>query len=199
MSATKIPLDLIKVASPCTAPWEAMSGDEHVRFCGQCAQNVYNLSEMTQTEAETLVADNEGKMCIRFYRRSDGTMLTKDCPVGWRAVKRRMAIIGGAAAAVVAASFSLLTVGVFAASVRGNGNGGFRLVNPIHRVWDALFPVHNEVMGGMEAPLIAPPVPNQVAMGEMCPPQPNQVPPAAIDFPQPAKIALPAVPLVEKK
>src|ERR1051325_10890747 len=134
MSTTKIPLSLIKVASPCTASWDAMSGDEQVRFCGQCAQYVYNLSEMTEDQAQTLVAEYEGKMCVRFYRRKDGTMLTKDCPVGWRAVKRRMAILGGLAATAVVTVFSLLTLGVFAASVRGNGNGGLRLVNPIERV-----------------------------------------------------------------
>ena len=35
-----------------------------VRFCGQCAQYVYNLSEMTQSAAEALILENEGKMCV---------------------------------------------------------------------------------------------------------------------------------------
>src|ERR1043165_95938 len=166
MSNAKIPLNLIKVASPCTASWDAMSGDEQVRFCGQCAQYVYNLSEMTEHEAQTLITDTEGKMCVRFYRRSDGTMMTKDCPVGWRAIKRRIALVGSVAAAVFVAMFSLLTLGVFA-SVRGNGNGGIRFVNPIARVHGWLFP--QAVMG---EPMIVPPPgggnDKVMVMGAMC-------------------------------
>src|SRR4051812_34579463 len=112
MSTTKIPLSLIKVASPCTASWDAMAGDDQARFCGACSQYVYNFSEMTQDKAQALIAETEGKMCIRFYRRADGTMMTKDCPVGWRAVQRRFAIVGGVTVALVAAAFSLLTLGV---------------------------------------------------------------------------------------
>ena len=43
MSATVIPLDAIHVASPCSASWDAMSGDERARFCSQCSQFVYDL------------------------------------------------------------------------------------------------------------------------------------------------------------
>src|SRR5437868_1150792 len=103
--STKIPLSTVKVASPCTASWDEMSGDDTTRFCGQCAQYVYNLSEMTKEDAEALIMEHEGKMCVRFYQRSDGTMMSKDCPVGWRAVKRRMALLGGVAVAVLAAMF----------------------------------------------------------------------------------------------
>src|SRR6516162_8887116 len=37
----------LRVASPCPADWNAMQGDDRVRFCGQCEKNVYNLSAMT--------------------------------------------------------------------------------------------------------------------------------------------------------
>lgn len=84
------PLNNIKVASPCSANWEEMNGNARQRFCGQCEKNVYNLSAMTKDEAEKLIMNTEGRLCARFYRRSDGTILTKDCPVGWKALKRRM-------------------------------------------------------------------------------------------------------------
>ena len=83
-------LEQISVASPCTVNWDEMTGDDHVRFCGQCELNVHNLSHMSRNEAETLVAQTEGKRCIRFYRREDGTMLTKDCPKGFRAKSRHL-------------------------------------------------------------------------------------------------------------
>lgn len=84
------PLDNIKVASPCSADWNEMSGNEQQRFCGNCQKNVYNLSGMTKDEAENLLLNAEGRLCIRFYKRADGTILTQDCPVGWAAFKRRV-------------------------------------------------------------------------------------------------------------
>jgi len=96
------PLDNIKVASPCEADWDQMIGSDRARFCGQCNLNVYNLSSMTKEEAELLIGRTEGRLCVRYFRRLDGSVLTKDCPVGLRAVRRRMAsVIRGLNAAVL--------------------------------------------------------------------------------------------------
>jgi hypothetical protein len=78
-----------------------MIGDERVRFCGQCSLNVYNLSAMNKGDAERLISQTEGRLCIRYYRRTDGTILTNNCPVGLRALKRRMSRIASASAAAV--------------------------------------------------------------------------------------------------
>lgn len=85
-------LNDIKVASPCSQDWEAMIGTERKRYCGECRLNVYNLSGMTRVEAENLIADAEGRLCVRFFKRADGTVLTKDCPVGWKAFKKRLSV-----------------------------------------------------------------------------------------------------------
>lgn len=90
MSNFTNPLKNISVASPCSQDWNAMIGNERKRYCGDCKLNVYNLSGMTRTEAENLIVNNEGRLCVRFYRRADGSILTKDCPVGWAAIKRRV-------------------------------------------------------------------------------------------------------------
>jgi hypothetical protein len=98
-------LDQIRVATPCTARWEDMIGDERVRHCGQCDKNVYDLSQMTRAEAEQLIVATEGRACVRLWRRADGTILTADCPVGVRRRRRRrglFAAVGGAVAAVAA-------------------------------------------------------------------------------------------------
>ncbi len=95
------PLDNIKVASPCSQDWDAMIGNERRRYCGECKLNVYNLSGMSRTEAENLVTNSEGRLCIRFFRRQDGTILTQDCPVGWRAVKVRMTKMATAFASLI--------------------------------------------------------------------------------------------------
>jgi hypothetical protein len=95
-------LDRVRIAAPCEAEWDEMRGDERVRFCQRCSLNVYNLSSMTRREAERLVTRTEGaRLCVRFYRRKDGTMLTRSCPVGFRALKRRASRITSATFAAI--------------------------------------------------------------------------------------------------
>jgi hypothetical protein len=91
-------LDNIRVASPCTMSWADMPGDERVRACGSCKKNVYNLSEMTRDEAEALIVQHEGKLCVRYYQRKDGMILTADCTVGAQRSRRRKWIAAGAVA-----------------------------------------------------------------------------------------------------
>ena len=111
MTTNTVTLDVIQVASPCSASWDEMAGDDRARFCGQCRLNVYNLSEMTRAEATAFVQNREGRTCIRFYRRTDGTVITRDCPVGLRALRRRVARM---AAAVVALCGAIMASTVFA-------------------------------------------------------------------------------------
>ncbi|HEY6309164.1 MAG TPA: carboxypeptidase-like regulatory domain-containing protein [Candidatus Angelobacter sp.] len=74
-----------------------MNGHDRVRHCAECKLNVYNLSDMTRAEADRLIANREGRLCIRFYRRSDGTIITRDCPRGLQAMIRGVSRIAGAA------------------------------------------------------------------------------------------------------
>ena len=111
--------DLLKrvhIATPCPADWDKMVGDARVRFCGSCKLNVYNLSGMSRAEAEILVRQAEGEessphLCVRFYRRADGTMITSDCLVGLlaraaRGVRRRVAFYASCGAALALTSLS---------------------------------------------------------------------------------------------
>jgi hypothetical protein len=84
-----------------------MDGEGRVRFCRLCSLNVYDLSEMTRAEAEALISKTEGRLCGRMTRRADGTVLTKDCPVGLRALRRRAARAAGAAFAALVSLCSL--------------------------------------------------------------------------------------------
>jgi hypothetical protein len=86
-------LDRVRVASPCNAVWSDMVGNDQVRHCAQCDKNVYDLSAMTRAEAESVIEKHEGKLCARFYRRADGTVLTQDCPVGQRRRRRRVSLV----------------------------------------------------------------------------------------------------------
>jgi hypothetical protein len=75
-------LDGIDVASPCHESWDEMSGDQRERHCDKCEQTVFDLTGMARVEAEDLVRRTQGgeKVCVRFRRRADGTVLTADCP-----------------------------------------------------------------------------------------------------------------------
>lgn len=100
----KVSLDVIEVPSPCPESWEGMKGDGPVRFCGLCEMNVYNLSAMTRDEAEALVRERDGRLCVRFYRRADGTVTTTDCAPRRFAALRKVArrTMTGAAALLIA-------------------------------------------------------------------------------------------------
>ena len=108
-----VALNNIHIAAPCRADWAQMSGDERVRHCSECDLNVYNLSEMTRAEAERLILSREGRLCVRFYRRSDGTILTQNCPRGVRVLIRRVSRI---AAAILTATMSVGSTLSYAAS-----------------------------------------------------------------------------------
>ncbi len=107
MNEQNFDINKLRVASPCSVGWETMTGNERVRRCHSCELNVYNTAEMTRAEVENLVATHEGRLCIRLYKRADGTVLTKDCPVGFRAYKKRVARLAGAALATILGSFSV--------------------------------------------------------------------------------------------
>jgi len=89
-------LDSVRIAAPCPADWDSMYGNERVRFCDQCQLNVYNLSDMSKPEAERLIGQAEGRLCVRYYKRRDGSVITQNCPVGLRAIKRRLSRIATA-------------------------------------------------------------------------------------------------------
>jgi hypothetical protein len=83
-----------------------MIGDERVRFCAQCELHVFNLSAMSRAEAEHLIAGAESRLCVRFYRRRDGSIITQDCPIGLRALKLRALRIRKAVAAALFGFFA---------------------------------------------------------------------------------------------
>jgi hypothetical protein len=103
MSRFDSPLNNIKIASPCSARWDEMYGNERKRFCGECKLNVYNLSGMTKYDAENLLSVSEGRLCVRYFERNDGTILTADCPVGWAKVKQRLSVAATAVFSIILA------------------------------------------------------------------------------------------------
>jgi hypothetical protein len=100
-------LGVVKLASPCRMRWNDLEGDDDVvRTCTRCDQRVYNVSALSTLEARELLIKTEGRLCVRFFTRRDGTVITAQCREGQRlALVRRVAgAIGAAVLAVSGAS-----------------------------------------------------------------------------------------------
>ena len=154
MSLYDSPLDDLRIASPCSADWNEMLGDERKRYCGDCKLNVYNLSGMTRYDAEHLLRLSEGRLCVRYFQRSDGTILTQECPVGWARVKQRLSVFA-------TATFSLI-VSVFA---------GLYFVSP--------FGQKTDIVGMLAAPFATPTPKYEPLMGGIAPPSQTPKPKAS--------------------
>jgi hypothetical protein len=151
-------LDSVRIAAPCSARWEEMTGDERVRHCAQCDLDVHNLSAMTLDEAEGVLQGlAKGRVCARFFRRADGTILTQDCPVGVARVRRaaRRAILR------VAALIGLVGATGFAAAASSATWGGrmrLRAMKPFSLVCEWIAP------GAPPAPVAT----GAALMGDVC-------------------------------
>jgi len=76
-----------------------MEGDDAVRHCGQCKKKVYQLSIMSSSQIEELLA-SQADVCGRFFQRADGTVMTSDCSIGSRRRRRRNLVLGVSAGAL---------------------------------------------------------------------------------------------------
>ncbi len=127
----KLPVLELEVATPCIARWEAMRGDDRVRRCASCDKNVYDLGSLTRAEAEALIESHDGKLCIRYFQRHDGTVILRDCVDGLR-VRMRPEQITFWVLLILAGSVSLLLVAM--STARGHAFGaGFRLPTKPHQ------------------------------------------------------------------
>ena len=90
MDGAKFDVDSLKIAKPCSAKWAKMDGDERARSCGLCQKQVYNVAGMTRLEVHDLIRSNEKMPCLRLRRRHDGTIVTRDCPIGVAGARRRL-------------------------------------------------------------------------------------------------------------
>lgn len=145
---SRVPLR-VHVASPCDMNWATMKGDDRKRFCSSCELNVYNLSDLSHDEARALIEQAEGRLCVRFYQRSDGTVLTKDCPVGKSALMQRITKMCAAGAFTLLMGLGSIWT-AFAPQKSADGPGvveSLRGVPGIGGIVDRLYP--RQVVGAM--------------------------------------------------
>ncbi|HZF53981.1 MAG TPA: OmpA family protein [Polyangiaceae bacterium] len=94
----------LPVENPCSAAWEQMIGSIASRRCPSCAQDVHDLSAMTEVEATAvLLVFGAGGLCVRYTQDASGE-------IRHAAPKRRPAPSVAplrAASGLVAAAFGL--------------------------------------------------------------------------------------------
>lgn len=128
-----LPAAKLRIASPCSASWEAMFGDERTRFCGECQKQVHDLTKMSAAEVDLFLLAHSGGACVRIFERADGRVLTEDCPVGVRRRRARALVasmLGTGACALLAltAVARVMTSEIAPFEVRG--------VREVHEVGD---------------------------------------------------------------
>ena len=104
---------------------------------------------MTREAAEALVRAKEGDLCVRYYRRADGTVLTADCSVGVRRKRVRWVAAAGAVTALAAGAVSLAFVQM-GAPVR-TVQGGVIPGRPIPPPVTVAEPIGEALQGGISS------------------------------------------------
>ena len=189
MSASPLRL---KVASPCSADWSSMEGDDTCRFCSLCQKNVYNLAGLSDAESRQLMEDHDGSVCVRFYQRSDGTVLTSNCPVGAADGRRR---IRKRVTALAFAGFVTAGIWNIARQATSSQTTSSQTEPPKELVVDRWIEVFRQLIGlsAMPALPVRSTVPAEVIMGEIClpgvGPGDEQLPPETL--PEPGDLDLP--------
>ena len=122
-----VPLkDRAFIEIPCPTSWDNMTGNDSVRFCGQCSLNVYNISSMTDKEAEAVFTKgNSGeRLCARLYRRPDGTVMTDNCPRALRKIRNASKWLQTKIVACFGLLLSLAAPAQAESPDKGNGKSG---------------------------------------------------------------------------
>lgn len=115
-------LNNLTIPSPCTADWDSMIGNDQVRFCEHCSLEVHNLSLMTRTQAQRLVARSNGRLCVRYHHDSAGRPLTLP-------VRQKLHRIGRRVSRIAAGAFTA-TLSVTSAVAQNSANSQSGNWNP---------------------------------------------------------------------
>jgi hypothetical protein len=106
---------------------------------------------MKRDEALALVRSAEGRVCVRFWRRADGTVITSDCPVGLAAKMKRKVRL--ALAGLVAMALGILGATIALRRASGTPFGS------VYR-WIAGEPEQEPVVYDGKMSIVVPPAPS---------------------------------------
>lgn len=102
----------IEIKTPCTADWDSMIGNDRVRFCEHCNLSVNDLSQLTPKRVRRLITKSNGRLCVRYRRRPDGSPVIKELPARLLTIGRRVSRIAtGAFTATLSLSSAVSQTG----------------------------------------------------------------------------------------
>ena len=55
-----------EITSPCTEDWDAMLGNDRIRFCSHCQRSVHDLSQLNRKQIRRLILKSNGRLCVRY-------------------------------------------------------------------------------------------------------------------------------------
>lgn len=105
----------INVQSPCNQEWDAMTGNDRVRFCSHCQLTVNNISAMSDKDVRRLLATAKGRLCVRYHQPAN-------LPQARRALPQLHHIIGRRASKIAPGAFTAALSLSAAAVQQANGN-----------------------------------------------------------------------------
>ncbi len=88
-----------RTGSPCSADWDRMIGNEHVRYCPECKRDVYDFSKMKDKDIEQLLSLREQRLCARVRQRPNGIVITTDSSASFAVLVRRISRVASIALA----------------------------------------------------------------------------------------------------
>ena len=110
MATRSISLEQVRIAEPCPVAWGSMQGDDQRRFCAHCNLHLHNLSAMPKDEAQRLICESAGRLCVAYYPDAQGGVTQLEYAAQrrpryrWRLVAM-IAALGGCASALATAVY----------------------------------------------------------------------------------------------
>src|SRR6476620_10207527 len=98
-----------EITSPCTEDWDAMIGNDRIRFCSHCQRSVHDLSQLNQKQIRRLILKSKGRLCVRYS-------ITNPRPITPNRVLHKI----GRRTSMIAASAFSATLGLSSAMASGS-------------------------------------------------------------------------------
>jgi hypothetical protein len=83
-------LDHCSIAAPCDGACGQADGNARVGLCQRCGMFLYDIAGLSANAAQALTANTEGPSNGRLFKRRDGKVMTRNCPVGLEALRARL-------------------------------------------------------------------------------------------------------------
>ncbi len=110
-------LEQFRIASPCNENWDAMIGNDRVRFCSHCNLSVHNASNLTRKDALRLIARSKGRLCIRYVTLPDGSIKHRTPSQLYRIVRPASRLAAGAFGVTLSVSCAAIPDTAFGSSL----------------------------------------------------------------------------------